>query len=1027
MWASKRIAPALLGLAVLLIQPLHGNLQWSGAAFAQAPAATIAVRSAEHSGYSRIVFDVRGRYSYQAEIENNRLIMRFDRAVQFDFDRLGRVPLANVGVPVQRTDGGREIVEFAVPEGATLRQFNAGTSLVIDVLAPGEEERAVAIVTGQPVANPAPGGGDSAGQGAAAPGPATGTGTGTDTDAVASGQDTTSPGQSAPATSPPDAVVAGVTLPEPDPLATVPDFPAADSLGGGDFKVTYEVIQGLPQFGFEWAYPVAAAAFLRAGYLWVVFDEPARADLTAVTPYLNQQLLSAEQIPNLEATLMRFRIADAAGLQAMQQGSRWTVSVRNAPIEPNKSVMLARQETNEDGFRIFIPLDRPGSKLRLFDPEVGDEIEVVPLVGSGIGISNNRRFAQFEVLASAQGLVMQRYSDQVVITRFTNGVSIGSVANLALSAPQLSGRIGEISGNAGTVDARRIIELDKWRLGDLTSFVKRKQELFRALAKDDPSNINDRRWDLARFYLGHRLASEALAILTLMIEEDPTLSESPPFLAVRGVSYYRLGRQEEARQDLFQSRLDAETDVYLWRAMVAEASGNPQEALQLYERGREILDLYADEAKADFQLVATRAALDIGRIDFANWELAWLRRQPLTPYQRAEDDYLEGRFLLLMSEIPEAMAYFDGVDERSNRRAAAHAKFALAKSSFERGEISAEDAAEEMEQLRYSWRGDLFELNLLEALGGLYLDNGKYRDGLETLRDAVTNFPKGERGRAIAGRMSAAFRKLYLDSAADEIPPISALALYYDFRELTPLGADGDQMIRRLTDRLVSVDLLDRAADLLDHQVRFRLEGAAQALIAVRLAKIHLLNNTPDKAMEIIRLTRQSKLPMDIVNQRNLVEARVLTELDRFEEADVLLTNAVGEEVVPLRADIYWGAQDWRKAAAITDQILGSRWSDTATPLSEQDRSYLIRNAISHSMIGDKPSLALLRARYMEAMQSGRFANAFDVITSSEQQSSARIRKVARETAAVDSLQSFMVAYRNEFLQSATTAVSLAN
>jgi hypothetical protein len=77
-------------------------------------------------------------------------------------------------------------------------------------------------------------------------------------------------------------------------------------------------------------------------------------------------------------------------------------------------------------------------------------------------------------------------------------------------------------------------------------------------------------------------------------------------------------------------------------------------------------------------------------------------------------------------------------------------------------------------------------------------------------------------------------------------------------------------------------------------------------------------------------------------------------------------------------------------------------------------------------MLGDLQSLALVRARYLEAMQSGRYANAFDVMTSPEQQSSDRIRKVARETAAVDSLQSFMVAYRNEFLQDASS-VSLAN
>ena len=32
---------------------------------------------------------------------------------------------------------------------------------------------------------------------------------------------------------------------------------------------------------------------------------------------------------------------------------------------------------------------------------------------------------------------------------------------------------------------------------------------------------------------------------------------------------------------------------------------------------------------------------------------------------------------------------------------------------------------------------------------------------------------------------------------------MQALALFYDFRELTPIGADGDEMVRRLARRLI--------------------------------------------------------------------------------------------------------------------------------------------------------------------------------------------------------------------------------
>ncbi len=52
-------------------------------------------------------------------------------------------------------------------------------------------------------------------------------------------------------------------------------------------------------------------------------------------------------------------------------------------------------------------------------------------------------------------------------------------------------------------------------------------------------------------------------------------------------------------------------------------------------------------------------------------------------------------------------------------------------------------------------------------------------------------------------------------------------------------------MIRRLADRLVSVDLLPQAAELLQHQIDNRLQGAARAQVATRLAVIYLMDHKP--------------------------------------------------------------------------------------------------------------------------------------------------------------------------------------
>src|SRR6202044_2188695 len=97
---------------------------------------------------------------------------------------------------------------------------------------------------------------------------------------------------------------------------------------------------------------------------------------------------------------------------------------------------------------------------------------------------------------------------------------------------------------------------------------------------------------------------------------------------------------------------------------------------------------------------------------------------------------------------------------------------------------------------------------------------------------------------------------LFLAGKGASLSAIDALALFYDFRELTPIGRRGDEMIRRLADRLVAVDLLDQAADLLQYQVDNRLEGAAKAQVATRLAVVYLMDHKADRALAALRSTR---------------------------------------------------------------------------------------------------------------------------------------------------------------------------
>ncbi len=120
------------------------------------------------------------------------------------------------------------------------------------------------------------------------------------------------------------------------------------------------------------------------------------------------------------------------------------------------------------------------------------------------------------------------------------------------------------------------------------------------------------------------------------------------------------------------------------------------------------------------------------------------------------------------------------------------------------------------------------------------------------------------------------------------------MRLFYDFRELTPIGSRGDEMIRRLADRLVSVDLLDQAAGLLQYQVDNRLQGAARAEVATRLAVIYLMNRKPDKVLATLRATRSADLSTELRDERLLLEARALSDLGQRDLALEVIADIKG-------------------------------------------------------------------------------------------------------------------------------------
>jgi len=334
-----------------------------------------------------------------------------------------------------------------------------------------------------------------------------------------------------------------------------------------------------------------------------------------------------------------------------------------------------------------------------------------------------------------------------------------------------------------------------------------------------------------------------------------------------------------------------------------------------------------------------------------------------------EQDGQSDRALAVYKAI--ARAPLDGV--------ATPAKLGVIKLEMAKGAMTPDAAAAQLEQLKWRWRGDATELAVIRTLGALYLSQGRYREALDALRGAGKRMGGLPGATELSADLANAFRAMFLDGAADGLQPVQALALFYDFRELTPIGADGDEMVRRLARRLVDVDLLDQAAELLKHQVDERLDGVAKAQVATDLATVYLMDRQPEQALQALWGSRTTLLPTALSAERRALEARALMGLGRYDHALEMLEGDAGPAAQDVRAEIFWKQQNWAGAAKLYDQRLGERFRETATPLTADEESRVIRAGVGYSLSRDSAALGRLSSAYAPFIERARLKAAMRI------------------------------------------------
>jgi tetratricopeptide (TPR) repeat protein len=314
--------------------------------------------------------------------------------------------------------------------------------------------------------------------------------------------------------------------------------------------------------------------------------------------------------------------------------------------------------------------------------------------------------------------------------------------------------------------------------------------------------------------------------------------------------------------------------------------------------------------------------------------------------------------------------------------------------------------------LRFAWRGDQLEFDLIDRIDSLYWQAGHYRKSLETLQQSARSFPETPAGEAYEARLQARFVELFGSDRILSMSPLAAISLYRDYAKLMPADEDGDRVLRGLAERLVEIDLLDQAGDILAELIQERLDGQQKARTGTRLAGIRLLSGQPEAAIEALDASREEARALPaLTEERRLLRAHALAELGQAADALDLLAADHSPIAAAAKAEIAWRRQDWAVAVDALTELVEPP-PPAGSPIV--DAELVLNLGIALALANDAQGLRRLADRYGAAMALSPSANTFAILTRSPGGTPqiADLAAIRQQVSEVDLFQEFLRGYR---------------
>ena len=762
-------------------------------------------------------------------------------------------------------------------------------------------------------------------------------------------------------------------------------------------KVTLSASDDAATIRLPFSKRMAIAVYVRNSFLWIVLNNPSKLDISDFDSLSKSVIGKAELVPG-KNTILRVPITDdtVKPFVAKEENSfEWAIIVSSTP-KPLASPLKVNVNTDPPAPpHVFIPSLEMGDPVVFTDPIIGDELVITPLFNPGEAIPFARDFVEFTLLESTQGIVVAKKADAVSVIPLRNGlrISLPQGATLTPGLPEVENNNPQYLQSGAT-----LFPYKDWAIGATPPRYQQINTIFHqivdAVESKDKQSANEHRLRLAQVYLSEGFAAEAIGILDCINRSDPAYYRSAKLAALHGAANFLMLHYTDAARDFSSSELNHNKEMEYWRHMLADLNGSVAK-YDYMGMNEDYISKYPPVFRQRLAIVAADNSVDTKEYNAAIKIFETLRPvKDVNKKESAKDDIIAPitpyvNFLLAKISV-ETGEVDDGLDtwktlaeDSSHPYVQAHAEFARIVWQLNHNEIDQLKAIDRLERLRLIWHGDSLELEIITLLGDLYSEQKDYINAMRIWDDSVNSFPESVKTQEISRHMEKTFALLFSEDSIHALSSMEALTLYYQYKNYIPSGDAGRAMIYRLADRLVSVDLLDQAASLLEHQMHSDAEKVKRSQIGAKVATIFLLNHQPQKALSVLQDSVYGVNPAQLQQVRNRLTSQAFFEMGKLDKAWLVLGQDESADANLIRLNIYWQRKEWKQVITLVEGIMKAR-KDITAPVTIQESEYLLKLGLAYVFENNDAQLEYLHDYFDPLLKDNPNKSIFDFITAKD-------------------------------------------